>query len=90
MIGAALAWLVAVNTVGLIVFWLDKRAAIAGRRRVPERVLIALAALGATPAILVGASVIRHKTRKQTFRAVVLALSAIQVGVLAAWVTGLV
>ncbi len=71
--------LVAINLAGGLMFAADKRAAIAGRRRVPERMLLALAALGAAPVMLWLAARIRHKTRKQPFRAFLIAIFAAQI-----------
>ena len=48
-------------------FWLDKRAAGAGARRTPERVLLGAALFGGFGAWL-GQHVLRHKTRKEPFR----------------------
>ncbi|ORE93333.1 cold shock protein [Stappia sp. 22II-S9-Z10] len=83
----AALWLALVNLVCFIVFRNDKRAAIAGRRRVPERVFYAMAALGAVPAILIGAKFIRHKTRKQPFRAIVFVIFALQAASVIAWLS---
>ncbi|MEM7694406.1 MAG: DUF1294 domain-containing protein [Pseudomonadota bacterium] len=89
-----LAWLIVVNLLGGAIFVADKRAAVADRRRVPERTLLALAAAGASPAMLVLSSKIRHKTRKQPFRGLLFAIVAVQVVAIVvlarALVTGLV
>lgn len=77
----------AANLIGLALFALDKRAAIADRRRVPERTLLALAAAGAAPAMIVLSGIIRHKTRKQPFatllRLIALAQAAAVIAVIA-------
>ncbi len=80
-----LGWLAVINVIGFVVFWGDKRAAVAGRRRVPERVLFIFAALGAAPAILGGAEILRHKTRKQPFRAIVYIIVVLQLAAIVAW-----
>ncbi|RAI00232.1 DUF1294 domain-containing protein [Acuticoccus sediminis] len=87
MITLILAWLAIINLAGFVVFWSDKRAAIGGRRRVPERALYSFAALGATPAILLGASLIRHKTRKQPFRSIVITIAVLQFAAIVSWFT---
>ena len=64
----AAGYWVAVNLTGLVLFGWDKSCALRGRRRVPERRLLMLAALGGAPAMLLGRSILRHKTQKQPFR----------------------
>ncbi len=64
---AAGYWM-AVNLTGFVLFGWDKRCALHGSRRVPERRLLMVAALGGAPAMLLGRSIFRHKTRKQPFR----------------------
>lgn len=86
-------WLLAVNLAGGLVFIADKRAAAADRRRVPERVLLTLAALGASPAMIFLTGKIRHKTRKEPFRTLlraILALQLIAIAVYGAHILGLV
>lgn len=57
----------AVNLTGFALFGWDKSCALRGRRRVPERQLLMVAALGGAPAMLLGRSILRHKSRKQPF-----------------------
>jgi len=64
----ALGYGVAINMVGFGLFGWDKSCASRGGQRVPERRLLMLAALGGAPAMLLGRSMLRHKTRKQPFR----------------------
>ena len=49
------------------VFWLDKRAAVAGRRRVPEITLWVLSAAGGVWGGWIAMFVFRHKIRKMSF-----------------------
>lgn len=74
----AAAGILCVNIIGATAFVADKRAAVAARRRVPERVLLTLAALGAAPMMIWLSRRIRHKTRKQPFRALLLAILGAQ------------
>lgn len=62
------AFLVALNIAVLVVFGWDKGVAGSRLPRVPESVLLGAAALGATPAVLAGQTLFRHKTVKFTFR----------------------
>lgn len=68
-----------VNALGALLFVKDKRDAVAGRRRVPERALISLAALGAAGLMIWLSGRIRHKTRKQPFRTILRAVFALQI-----------
>ena len=67
LICTALAYLLAVNLITAGLFWHDKRRAIHGGRRVPERRLLTLAALGGSPAAQFLRRRLRHKTQKQPF-----------------------
>ena len=53
-----------------LVYWLDKSAARADRRRVPESTLHLLALVGGWPGALVAQQQYRHKTRKREFRVI--------------------
>lgn len=57
------------NLATFLVFGWDKLAAVDGRTRVPERLLLLLAALGGSPGALLARPAFRHKTRKQPFGA---------------------
>ncbi|MBJ3774363.1 DUF1294 domain-containing protein [Acuticoccus mangrovi] len=82
-----------INVASVAVFVADKRAAIAGRRRVPERALLTLAALGGAPAMVAVSRTVHHKTRKEPFRSLLRAILALQILALlgaSAWGLGLV
>ena len=63
-----LGWLALVNLLAFLALAKDKHAAKKRRRRVPERRLLWLAALGGTPGIFASIHLFSHKTRKQPFR----------------------
>ncbi|CAM3860071.1 DUF1294 domain-containing protein [Alkalicoccus chagannorensis] len=63
-----LYWLAVVNGTAGIFFFLDKKRAVSGGRRVRERTLLLLAAAGGAPAEWILANMIRHKTKKASFR----------------------
>lgn len=80
------AWLGAVNPLTLAAFALDKRRAILGARRVPERALLGLALLGGSPAAGLAMPLLKHKTRKGAFQLAFAAVVAAQLAALAgAW-----
>ncbi len=60
-------YLILINLVAIIVTAHDKLAAIHHRRRIPERVLLLISAMGGAPAMYLTMLVIRHKTRKPLF-----------------------
>ncbi len=53
-----------VSVATLVLYWLDKRAAIHRRWRIPEATLHLLEALGGFPGALIGQRMFRHKRRK--------------------------
>ncbi|MBW6401762.1 DUF1294 domain-containing protein [Roseomonas sp. HJA6] len=60
-------WLIGINGLTVIAFHHDKRRARSGGRRVSERALLSLAALGGSPGAFAARHRFRHKTRKQSF-----------------------
>jgi uncharacterized membrane protein YsdA (DUF1294 family) len=73
MTGAAiliLAGYALISLLTLIVYAVDKSAARKGGRRVRERTLHLLALAGGWPGALIAQRLLRHKSRKQPFRAV--------------------
>lgn len=77
----AILALLAVNLWTMLRFHQDKQRAIAGKRRIPEADLLALALLGGTPGAFVARRVFRHKTRKQPFSTWLMLIAVVQVGV---------
>ena len=64
---AVLIYLAAISFVTFAVTVYDKSAAAAGRRRVPESVLFALAIAGGSAAEYITMRLIRHKTLHRSF-----------------------
>lgn len=63
----ASAYYLCLSIVAYLAFAADKRAAIAGRRRTPERRLHMWSWLGGVPGSLVAIYTLRHKNRKAGF-----------------------
>jgi uncharacterized membrane protein YsdA (DUF1294 family) len=61
-------WLLAVNAAAFVAFGFDKWRARGSGRRVSERTLVLLGALGGWPGGLAGMALFRHKTAKGTFQ----------------------
>lgn len=60
-------WYAAASVVAFIAFWLDKRLAQGGGRRIRERTLHLSAAVGGWPGALTAMHILRHKNRKAGF-----------------------
>lgn len=60
--------LISINLVTYWAYWLDKRAAIRGAWRIPERQLHALEMLGGWSGALVAQKVLHHKNKKKSYR----------------------
>ncbi|MDQ7954261.1 MAG: DUF1294 domain-containing protein [Pseudomonadota bacterium] len=86
------AWLVAalavLNLATFIAYWIDKRAAEAGRQRTPENTLHLFALLGGWPAARVAQQRLRHKSSKAEFLRVYAATVVAHLALLAAWAAG--
>ncbi len=65
--GALAVWLIAINLVTFAVYGADKRRALRGAWRVPEKTLFLLPLLGGSVGALLGMRVFRHKTKHWYF-----------------------
>ena len=63
-------WLISVNLLSSFLFYFDKRAAISGRKRVPELWLHALELMGGVFGVIPMMYYIRHKNRKFAYYSV--------------------
>ncbi|MGK9169595.1 DUF1294 domain-containing protein [Inquilinus limosus] len=77
-------YLLAASAAAFGLFAWDKWCAVGGRRRIPERTLLALAVLGGTPGAIAGQRLLRHKTRKEPFRTRLLLIAGGQLLLVAA------
>lgn len=81
---ALLAWQAALSLLDFALCGWDKRCARRARRRVPERRLLGLAALGGAAGLWAGMYAFRHKTRHWYFVWGAPALGALHLALLAA------
>ena len=65
-----LAVYLVMSGITLLMFWIDKRAAMKGRWRVPESTLHLLEFLCGFPGALLGQRWLRHKSYKRSYRMV--------------------
>ena len=77
-------WLAVANATGFLSMAADKRYAMTGARRIPERFLFGVAAVGGGPGVLLAMRVVRHKTKHASFQIGVPLLTILSYG-LAAW-----
>ncbi|WP_171101694.1 MULTISPECIES: DUF1294 domain-containing protein [unclassified Ruegeria] len=73
-------YLWAVNALALLAFGWDKLRAGRRKRRIPERRLLWLAALGGSPGAVLGRWIFKHKTRKSRFGFGLYAILCVQAG----------
>jgi len=75
-----------INIIAFVVFWWDKRAARHDNRRIRERTLLLCALAGGSLGAVTAQHMLRHKTRKQPFRGLLLAIVFLHLAVAALWV----
>ncbi|WP_244630997.1 DUF1294 domain-containing protein [Aureimonas sp. ME7] len=81
------AYLVVVNVAGYGAMVLDKGKARCGDRRIPESKLLGLALIGGSVGTILAQQLMRHKTRKEPFRTILIAIVALQIALLLALAT---
>lgn len=79
-----LYYFVAINIVTFFAFGLDKHKARHSHWRIPEAMLLWLAALGGSPAALLAMHLFRHKTLHKKFRYGVPVIFLVQIALVAA------
>lgn len=73
---------ISVNAIAFLLYGIDKWNAKKGLRRIPEKTLLGIAAIGGSAGAYAGMQLFRHKIRKPKFSIGVPLIFAIQVGVL--------
>lgn len=71
-----------INLAALIFYGLDKQYARFHKWRIPERVLLGIAAFGGSLGALLGMLLFRHKTRKNKFRILIPLFLMLHAGIL--------
>jgi uncharacterized membrane protein YsdA (DUF1294 family) len=74
-----------VNAAAFVALGWDKRCATVGDRRIPERTLLGLAAIGGSLGAVAAQQLFRHKTRKEPFRTLLWLILAAQSVALLVW-----
>jgi len=72
----------AANMAAFIVMLIDKNQAIHGGRRLSERSLFLIALLGGSPGVVTGVYLLRHKSRKLSFKLILFSLVFLQVALI--------
>jgi uncharacterized membrane protein YsdA (DUF1294 family) len=75
-------YLLFINAVTYVLYWLDKRASMNGSWRISEYTLLMSGLAGGTLAAIAAQKRLRHKTKKGTFQFKFWAVTVIQIGVL--------
>ncbi|WP_313060436.1 DUF1294 domain-containing protein [Agrobacterium cavarae] len=81
----ALGLYTVLNMITFFLFWWDKRAARQGDRRIRERTLLLFALMGGSLGAVTAQHMLRHKTRKQPFRGLLLAIVFLQLAAAVVW-----
>jgi uncharacterized membrane protein YsdA (DUF1294 family) len=85
----AVFYLLIINAAVFGAFASDKHRAVEGSWRIPERVLLQMAAVGGIFGALAAQQLLRHKTRKEPFRTqlwLIAAIQALALGAAAIWI----
>jgi uncharacterized membrane protein YsdA (DUF1294 family) len=81
------AGLIALSLLTFVTFGWDNFCAMRGRRRISERTLLSLMAIGGSPGGWVAMLLFHHKTQKASFRTAALIIVVLQVvALIAIWV----
>ena len=60
-------YIISINIIGFLIMWIDKRKAIKGSWRIPEKTLFIITAIGGGIGTIAGMYIFRHKTKKLNF-----------------------
>ena len=77
-----LIYVVVINATAFLMYGIDKWNAKRERRRIPEKTLLGIAAIGGSIGAYAGMQLFHHKTRKPKFYIGIPLIFAIQLGIL--------
>ena len=60
-------YLLIINLIGLLIMFIDKKKAIKGKWRIPEKTLMLIALFGGSIGTIIGMHIFRHKTKQLKF-----------------------
>lgn len=80
-------YLILLNAAAFCLYGIDKKRAVRRQWRIPEKMLLGIAALGGSPGALLGMYFFHHKTRKRKFSMGVPGILILE-AVLFFWITG--
>jgi uncharacterized membrane protein YsdA (DUF1294 family) len=80
-----LLYLLIINVLAFVMFWIDKRQSKAKLQRIRERTLLLLAFWGGSLGALLAQQFFRHKTRKEPFRSNLIVIAIWHIALLCAF-----
>ena len=74
-----------INAITYLLFGFDKRAAVRGDARIPEKTLLMASALGGSVGAVLAQRRFRHKTQKQPFKALLYGIVVAQMALISTY-----
>jgi uncharacterized membrane protein YsdA (DUF1294 family) len=81
----AALYLLVVSVAAFLAFVVDKRRAERFERRISERTLLILAAIGGWPGAIAAQQLVHHKTRKEPFRTLLWSIAVVEILLSVGW-----
>jgi len=78
LLNFCIAYFGLMTVLGFLIMALDKRRAVRGGWRIPERTIFLIALLGGSPGVLLGMELMHHKTRHRKFLILIPLIFALQ------------
>ena len=80
-------YLIIINIIGFLAMFIDKRKAIKGAWRIPEKTLFLLTLLGGGIGTIAGMYIFRHKTKKLKFTVGFPVILITEIALIVYWIT---